>query len=57
MIKDGWIYCPMCHGKTKTKVTPETTMFNFPLFCHRCKRTTMIDIVGGEMGKVDKNES
>lgn len=40
----GFILCPVCGGKTKTKVIPgETRLVRFPLFCPWCKREIMID--------------
>ena len=40
----GFLCCPRCGNKTKTKVIPGTTeMKKFPLFCPWCKRVTVID--------------
>lgn len=49
MIKDGFIHCPVCGRKTRTKVMPETKLEKFPLFCHFCKRVTVVDVVDGEI--------
>jgi len=38
----GWIICPHCGCKTKTKITPRTVLIEFPLFCPRCKTETVI---------------
>lgn len=40
----GFILCPRCEGKTKTKVLPGTKLVHFPLYCSWCKRETVIDI-------------
>ena len=45
----GFIYCPICQGKTKTKVNKDTVLHNFPLFCPKCKQESRIDVEGGEM--------
>ena len=50
MIKDGFIYCPVCGRKTRTKITQETKLGKFPLYCHFCKQTTVIN---AESGKVE----
>ena len=42
--KTGWVYCPICHSKTKTKVNKDTEMHNFPLFCPKCKQESRIDV-------------
>lgn len=41
---EGWIICPHCEGKTKTKITPKTVLIEFPLYCPRCKTETVISI-------------
>ena len=43
MIKD-WVMCPSCNSKTRVKVNIDTVMINFPLFCPKCKKETIIDI-------------
>ena len=41
--EQGYICCPKCGMKTKTKVLPQTVLHQFPLFCTWCKRQTIID--------------
>ena len=38
-----WLLCPACHGKTRTQVRRDTVLENFPLFCPKCKRETIIN--------------
>lgn len=40
-----WIRCPICKGKTRTKVYEDTVLVRFPLFCPKCKEETLIDVV------------
>jgi ribosomal protein L44E len=40
----GWIYCPICKNKTKTKVNKDTRLENFPLFCPKCKQESRISV-------------
>ena len=40
-----WIHCPICGNKTRTKIYQNTVMFNFPLFCPKCKKETSIDVM------------
>lgn len=40
-----WVPCPICGCKTRTKVNEDTVMINFPLFCPKCKRETLINVV------------
>ncbi|MBR7122999.1 MAG: cysteine-rich KTR domain-containing protein [Oscillospiraceae bacterium] len=40
-----WVRCPICQGKTRTKVYADTVLVRFPLFCPKCKKETCIDVV------------
>lgn len=40
----GFLICPKCGKKTKTKIIPGTTvLMKFPLFCSWCHEETIID--------------
>ena len=42
--EQGFLLCPECGGKTKTKVVPgKTVLSGFPLFCPWCKREITVD--------------
>jgi len=38
------LLCPICNGKTRTDVLRDTIMENFPLFCPKCKSTTIVTV-------------
>ena len=40
-----WIRCPTCNSKTRTKVYEDTVLLNFPLFCPKCKKEYVINVV------------
>ena len=40
-----WIHCSICGSKTRTKVSKDTVLVNFPLFCPRCKKETYVDVI------------
>ena len=40
----GFVHCPYCKGKTKTKVNKDTILINFPLYCSWCKREMIVDV-------------
>lgn len=44
MIATNWIYCPICHQKTRLKIRVDTELKNFPLYCPKCKHEILIDI-------------
>jgi ribosomal protein L44E len=39
-----WVACPMCNNKTRTKVREDTELINFPLFCPKCKKESLINV-------------
>lgn len=40
-----WIRCPICQGKTRTKVYEDTILLNFPLYCPKCKKESRVNVV------------
>ena len=42
----GWIHCPTCGNKTRTKVNPDTVLKRFPLFCPKCGKEHIVDVQG-----------
>lgn len=43
--KSLWIRCPICGGKTRTKIYENTVLLKFPLYCPKCKNETVVDVV------------
>ncbi|MCD8014151.1 MAG: cysteine-rich KTR domain-containing protein [Lachnospiraceae bacterium] len=43
------IHCPICKTKTRTRVYFDTVMVNYPLYCPKCKREILIDVVRFKM--------
>ena len=44
-ICDGHLLlCPVCNGKTRTKIKTNTILVNFPLFCPKCKQETLVNV-------------
>ncbi len=44
MIYKEWILCPICKSKTRNKIRKDTEIKNFPLYCPKCKKETLISI-------------
>ena len=38
-----WILCPICGNKTRDRIREDTVLRNYPLFCPKCKKETIID--------------
>ncbi|HFU4090634.1 TPA: cysteine-rich KTR domain-containing protein [Streptococcus suis] len=44
MCRSKWILCPVCGKKTRTMIRENTEMKNFPLYCPKCRKETLINI-------------
>ena len=42
--ESGWIHCPFCKCRTRTKIRADTSLKNFPIFCPKCKQECLIDV-------------
>ncbi len=42
--ENGWIHCPFCKCRTRTKVRADTMLRNFPVFCPKCRHESLIDV-------------
>lgn len=42
-MKYEWIYCPICKKKMHNKFREDTVLKNYPLYCPKCKRETIIN--------------
>lgn len=49
-----WIRCPICSNKTRDRIGKDTKMKNFPLYCPKCKKETLIDVESFNIKVVDK---
>jgi len=44
MKKEEWLLCPVCKNKTRIRLMEDTVLANFPLFCPKCKQTTVVNV-------------
>ncbi len=42
--QEKWILCPICGSKTRNKIRTDTELKNFPLFCPKCKKESLIEV-------------
>ena len=49
MSNQSWVLCPICNNKTRIKIRDDTELINFPLFCPKCKKETLINIKHGNI--------
>ena len=43
MQKENFILCPVCGNKTRVQIREDTELKNFPLFCPKCHKQTLIN--------------
>lgn len=41
--REQWVLCPFCGGKTITRLREDTVPENFPLFCPKCRKETIVN--------------
>lgn len=41
-MESKWLNCPVCQNKTRLKLLPDTVIKNYPLFCPKCRKETII---------------
>ena len=44
MISQQWVLCPVCGNKTRTKIRKDTKLINFPLYCPKCRKESLINV-------------
>lgn len=57
MSDASWVYCPVCGGKTRTQVNPDTVLENFPLYCPKCKRVSLIDLKNQKLTVIEEPDA
>ena len=43
MLSKEWILCPICGNKTRVRIRKDTELKNFPLYCPKCSRESLIE--------------
>ena len=42
--EERWLLCPLCGGKTRSRVRADTILFRYPLYCPKCRRETLVQV-------------
>ncbi len=43
-VNTSGYYAPVCGNKTRIKIHDDAVLENFPLFCPKCKKETIINV-------------
>lgn len=57
MRHSKWLYCPICKSKTRTKIRNDTVIKNFPLYCPKCKRESLVNVTKFKVEVIKMNET
>ena len=38
------VMCPVCDNKTRIKIRKDTELINFPLYCPKCRKESLINV-------------
>lgn len=41
-MENKWIICPICGDKTRDRIRKDTVLINYPLYCPKCRKETLI---------------
>lgn len=44
LTKDDFLLCPKCRRRTDQKVLPTTAAVDLPVYCKKCKQSTVVNI-------------
>lgn len=55
-MESQWVICPLCKGKTRLKLLPDTVLRNYPLFCPKCKNEVIINAAHLQISVVNEEE-
>lgn len=46
--RGGYIGCPYCSNKKILRISPDTTAVSLPVYCRKCQREILIDVIRGQ---------
>jgi len=55
--KSRWVLCPVCKAKTRIKVYEDTVLVKFPLYCQKCKKEYLVNVVKLKMVLSDEPDA
>ena len=57
MTDEKWLLCPMCGAKTRLRLLKRTILRDFPLFCPKCKRESIINASNFQIENADQPDA
>ncbi|MBQ9264292.1 MAG: conjugal transfer protein [Clostridia bacterium] len=54
-MADGiWLPCPVCNRRTRIQVHEDTVLIHFPLYCHWCRKESLVNLFNLKLYTVQK---
>ena len=55
--EEKWILCPVCGAKTRLRLLRKTVLRDFPLFCPKCRRESIINARNVQIERVNQPDA
>ena len=55
--EEKWILCPVCGAKTRLRLLRKTVLRDFPLFCPKCRRESIISARTFQIERVNQPDA
>ena len=53
--EERWVLCPVCGAKTRLRLLRRTILQEFPLFCPKCRRESIINARNFQIEEVNQS--
>ena len=57
LTDEKWVLCPACGAKTRLRLLRQTVLLDFPLFCPKCKKESIINARNFQIEKVNQPDA
>ena len=55
--EEQWLLCPVCGAKTRLRLLQRTVLREFPLYCPKCSRESVISARNFQIETVDQPDA
>lgn len=55
--EERWVLCPVCGAKTRLRLLRRTILQEFPLFCPKCRRESIINARNFQIEEVNQPDA
>ena len=55
--EERWVLCPVCGAKTRLRLLRRTILQEFPLFCPKCRRESIINARNFQIDEVNQPDA